>query len=330
MTVSGVDPLTASIDLSSGRGIEVGALHSPRVRKVDGNVRYVDHATREDLVKKYESDPNLAPHIGDIVETDYVWKPGTSLRECLADWAPVDYVVGSHVFEHIADPVSWLKEISDVLVPGGVASFAIPDKRYCFDARRATSTLAQVVDLFVRKVEKPTCQQIFDHGANYLASTTIEDLWDGVDAMSVSRGPRGDPERIAYAICLRAQEDGEYVDVHATVHTPESLLDILEGLIELELLDFNVGSLIPTRSRSHEFHLTLVRCEDGPPAERLRGQRSSIDTARQALALVSRPQPSQHPPGTGAFETSALEQRLILAKRRILWELRKPARTFRR
>lgn len=58
-----------------------------------------------------------------------------------ADLSPVpdacyDFVLASHVLEHIANPLRALREWSRVLNTGGVMLVLVPDKRYGFDRRR--------------------------------------------------------------------------------------------------------------------------------------------------------------------------------------------------
>lgn len=47
-----------------------------------------------------------------------------------------DFVMASHVLEHIANPLRALQEFKRVLKPGGVVLILVPDKRYTFDHRR--------------------------------------------------------------------------------------------------------------------------------------------------------------------------------------------------
>lgn len=50
-----------------------------------------------------------------------------------------DFVIASHLLEHLSQPFLFLKEISRVLKPGGLVLIALPDKRYTFDKSRISS-----------------------------------------------------------------------------------------------------------------------------------------------------------------------------------------------
>lgn len=313
-----------SIDLA-GRGIEIGALHNPRLRKHQGNLRYVDHASLADLKAKYRADTALAPYMDEMVEVDYVWPPGETLREVLGDWAPVDYVVAGHVIEHVPNPLRWLQEIAAVVREGGFVSLVIPDKRFCFDARRQVSGLADYVDLALRDVKLPTYRQIFDHEYKHLNDAPTEALWDGLDVEGQARTDKDSAAQYAYGRCLEVDRTGEYFDVHATTYTPRSFLDIVEGLVELDFFDYGIDAFYPTERNSLEFFVTLVRLDPSKPTERRAYQARSLAQAREALLgadVPGAPPPTPPPPPTPAFEVSPLERRMVEAKRRAIWRVR--------
>src|SRR5258706_9842625 len=120
--------LLHSVDVSSTVGLEVGPLDHPIVAKSEGSVFYVDHASRQDLVAKYANDPNVAD-LAKIVGVDFIWG-ASSLRQTIPPHLSFDYVIASHVIEHVPDVIGWLREVSDVLKPEGMLCLAIPDRRY--------------------------------------------------------------------------------------------------------------------------------------------------------------------------------------------------------
>lgn len=61
---------------------------------------------------------------------------------------PYDFVLSSHVLEHVANPIKALKEWMHVLRPGGTLLLVVPHKDGTFDHRRPTTTLAHLIDDF--------------------------------------------------------------------------------------------------------------------------------------------------------------------------------------
>jgi SAM-dependent methyltransferase len=130
-----------------GEGIEYGPLFRPIIDNNHYKVRYVDFTDREALVKHYENDPTV--DTAAIREIDIVTngKPVTDFV-CTGS---LDYVVASHVWEHVPDFLGWLESNLAVLKPGGRIAVAYPDKRYCFDMTRRSSTVADVLAHSIRR-----------------------------------------------------------------------------------------------------------------------------------------------------------------------------------
>jgi SAM-dependent methyltransferase len=124
----------------SGSGIELGPGHSPFPLPISGaQVRYVD---------RWDPDTNRAlfPELGpaDFPCPDVVADFDRDGLAPVAD-ASVDFVVASHVLEHVADPLRLLAEIHRVLRQGGVAILLVPDRRTTFDAGRPATPLEHLV-----------------------------------------------------------------------------------------------------------------------------------------------------------------------------------------
>src|SRR5437868_3008097 len=85
---------------------------------------------------------------------------GRALLEAVG--RPVDYVVASHVIEHVPDLIGWLAEVREALEPGGELRLAVPDRRYTLDYRRSVSRLADVVHAWFMRARRPLPHQILD------------------------------------------------------------------------------------------------------------------------------------------------------------------------
>ena len=113
----------------TGRGIEIGALHRPFPAPPGAHVRFADRYPTERLREEY-------PELGDepFAEVEVV-DDAAELRSVPDD--SQDFVVASHVLEHLPDPVGALRTWVRVVRPGGVVLLAMPDRRHGIDARRS-------------------------------------------------------------------------------------------------------------------------------------------------------------------------------------------------
>ena len=159
MSVSPVHKIGELIDLDTMHGIEIGALHSPRLPRGHPNVTYLDHATREELIAKYADNPDAGPQADGLVPVDHVWQPGMRLIDAVGDAAPLDFVIASHVIEHIPDPIGWLAQIAEILVDGGILALVVPDRRFTFDVNRPETTAAELIGAMVDGRQTPSPEQ---------------------------------------------------------------------------------------------------------------------------------------------------------------------------
>jgi hypothetical protein len=104
LTVDRAPKILAEISRGA-RVLELGPSYSPIAPKSEGwDSCTVDHASREALVEKYRSDPSV--DVSRIEEVDVVWDEGP-LDEALPATClgTFDAFIGSHVLEHIPDPM---------------------------------------------------------------------------------------------------------------------------------------------------------------------------------------------------------------------------------
>ena len=87
-----------------------------------------------------------------------------------------DFVLASHVFEHLANPLRTLEECKRVLVPEGALLIIVPDRRATFDRKRPFTSF----DHLKADFQANTSQDDFTHLDEILASHDLElDPWAG-------------------------------------------------------------------------------------------------------------------------------------------------------
>ena len=324
--------ILVAIDAAHSRGLEIGPLNRPVVSRDLGPVEYIDRASTEELRKWYSINPEV--NIDEIVQVDHVWGDQT-LAECVGSEGAYDYLVASHVIEHVPDLFGWLREIASVLADGGVAAFVVPDKRYTFDVLRRTSSDAELVDAYVRGLRRPDARQIFDHfyGFRDLGSEAIR------NGAAPGEVEPTHPPRELMELCRKVQASGEYIDSHCWVFTPASFVDALDLGSRLGVLPFEIAALFPTETGAHEFFVSLRRLpRDMSPAaqrEAFLASRPQLDLAGEEPEprleeVVRRAAEAQHAAATriGLLERRAAEAEADAAAVRgsTIWKLTAPLR----
>lgn len=131
-----------------GAGVELGPGHHPFPVVYGGTeVTYID---------RWLPDENKAlfPELGEAAEfpkPDIVCNFNVDRLKPLDDQSQ-DFVIASHLLEHVADPLGLLHEFHRVLRPGGTALILLPDRRRTFDRGRAPTPLEHVVHEFEAQV----------------------------------------------------------------------------------------------------------------------------------------------------------------------------------
>jgi SAM-dependent methyltransferase len=318
-------PDLACIDVTTMRGLEIGPLAAPRVRKDEGDVFYVDHTDAEGLRRKYATNPVLKDRLDQIVDIDCVIGDSQGIHEAVAGQAPFDYVIASHLIEHIPDPITWLSDIASVLRPSGILSLVVPDKRFTFDMNRRTTEIGDLVDAYLRRLRNPSFKQAYDFISKEITETVdLVAVWAGTkDYAGVVRSDVPDPDVAALQLCRTIQSSDQYVDVHCSVFTPESFLNLHEKLARLGLIEFEVAHFVPTEFNQLEFHISLRRTDltlDSNAAMEL--QLASIQQARRSTASGAAGISSSVTLPT-TMEVSDRERSMIAAKRRIMGAIRR-------
>jgi SAM-dependent methyltransferase len=73
-----------------------------------------------------------------------------------------DFVIASHVLEHLANPIAMLLECFRVLRPEGLLVLLIPDRHKTFDRERSPTPLAHLIDEYRRDVREVDDAHILD------------------------------------------------------------------------------------------------------------------------------------------------------------------------
>jgi SAM-dependent methyltransferase len=206
-----------------GQGVEVGPGHQPFALPSGGaSVRYVD---RWQPVENRQ----LFPELGDDAAfpvPDVVANFDTDGLGPIAD-SSQDFVICSHVLEHLAEPIGFLEEIHRVLRPGGITIVLLPNRHKTFDSRRPATPLGHLIaehQAHVRAVDD-------DHVVEFLSNTIgiSEDPTERSHALELHRNR---------SIHVHCWDEDEFVPVlEHCIRASGTNWEFVDGLITEDLGD---------------------------------------------------------------------------------------------
>ncbi|NTW99704.1 MAG: methyltransferase domain-containing protein [Geobacteraceae bacterium] len=216
----------------NGLGLAIGPSYSPIAPKRKGfNVHIVDHLPTGELKRKYQGHPVNADLIEDV---DFVWN-GQPLPELVGNKGCYDWIIASHVIEHVPDPISFLQQCQQLLKPTGYLSLIIPDKRACFDYFNAISMTGSLLDAYYEKRTRPSPGQLFDYfmkTCKCYGNIAWEIGRTGQYELLHDLGIADD--------FMRQSLVGTYVDAHCWRYTPESFRLLVSEFNDLDLIKMHI------------------------------------------------------------------------------------------
>ena len=262
-TVAALDP-TSRLLLARflfGSGIELGPGSHPMPLPFPGvSIQYVDRWEPEENHKLFTNiDEGATFRKPDVIANLDV--------ESLSAFAgeTQDFVIASHLLEHLVDPLRQLDEMYRVLKPGGVLLVFLPDRRFTFDRKRSPTPLAHLIE--DHRVGATVASD--EHVEDYLRKT---DVWD----------PTWNEQDIRDQFDLNRRRS-----IHVHCWSEDEFLPVLEhSILEMglrwELLD---AAFIADASDGFEFGFVLRRASDHASPEVLA---QHLSLAWQVLAAKAR------------------------------------------
>jgi ubiquinone/menaquinone biosynthesis C-methylase UbiE len=170
--------------LCQGFGLEIGALHDPF--ELDATVLYLDFLSTRMLRERYRRDQRGA----------FVQRVDIIARKppyAFFDDEVFDFVIGSHVLEHMPNPGLALKEWTRIVRKGGIVYNIIPNKEKTFDRGRRETDLDTLLSAYhANCAEAPLAQyqdyflnKILERGEKRKSPEDIVDRWRQQDSIHV-------------------------------------------------------------------------------------------------------------------------------------------------
>jgi len=253
----------------SAKGIEIAPWFAPIAPKAEGyNVTVLDVLSTEELRTRARADKNIPKESISRIETvDFVGS-AVEIAEIVGatnQLGSFDYIVSSHNFEHLPNPIKFLQGCQQVLRQGGILSMAIPDHRGCFDHFRPHTTIADWLEAFHEDRQRPKLSQVFEQRSY---ACELKDPPGRETAFYVHDNAAcmlpNEELREAYAAWVESRQAGStaYIDAHCSVLTINSMRLLIAEARFLGLIDFEVKEV--TGPNGCEFFVHLENVQNTP------------------------------------------------------------------
>lgn len=260
-SLSRIDQITRHID-TSRPGIEVAPYFRPIVSKSDGHpVLVLDVFDADKLREMALNDPNLLDEWADQIEPVDIVGDASNIGAMIQDRemaGKIAYIVSSHNFEHLPNPIKFLQGCSAALEMGGVLSMAVPDCRACFDHFRTTTRLSDWIGAYHRDDKQPNPETLLDYWANQGAYVLDGQNTVGCDIRSGELDnfiAVGNLQSAYDRYLAEVKHQASYTDAHCTVMFPETLELLLRDCAHLGLIDLEIIEISQTVGLEFYVHL---------------------------------------------------------------------------
>ena len=241
-----------------GRGLEVAPYYQPLLTKDKFNICYTDYIDNAAIALKGAQNPELKDCKIPLI--DFVWHPEKPIRQCMPDDHMFDFVVASHVMEHVANPLGWLTDLLTVMNVGGRVALFLPDRRFSGDYFRKETDFGELLGLWIEQPKIPTVSQVVDFMSKSLSITHGHaPKWSDPDDMA--RIEKHYPIRDIISTGIALYNDAPYIDVHCSVWTSSSFEAVFKEVTDCEIIG---AKLVHVTDDEGEFLAVLEKT--GSPA----------------------------------------------------------------
>lgn len=250
------------IEDKSKRILELGPLNRPIANKnVYPNTFYCDVRSTEEVRELYSGNDyleatGLMVDPETIVPIDYIVRE--SYEKTFKDVEKFDFVIASHVLEHMEDLIYALRDISTVLKREGVFFIVYPDRRYCFDHFRTSASFRDAYNVF-RNGSVKNAPMVLDFYFSVIAENNPDTFWNKEGILNYLPEAPFDKAVEHYEQALNGVKMD---DVHYWPFTDMDFLRFLYDCIRAKLIPFRCISFCPCLQNDQQFIVALKYDQD--------------------------------------------------------------------
>lgn len=135
-----------------GKGLEIAPLHNAiKFNQETTTMEYADYMSRAELIKLYEHRTDMNVQLTPKLK----YKCDAHKLHTIIEPNTYDFLVHSHMFEHLYNPVAGIESWLKVVKPNGYIYFILPDMDHVsFDRNAGLTSVDHLVDDYISGVKE--------------------------------------------------------------------------------------------------------------------------------------------------------------------------------
>jgi SAM-dependent methyltransferase len=236
------------LELEGTVGLEIAPNWVPLISKEEANIHYCDRISYKDLVEREKDNPDRKSNGLSVASVDFVWSERKQLSQC----TPIkfDYILSSHVLEHVPDFLGFLYQQRACLNDNGIIAFVLPDTSRMGEYFRPTTTASQIINAYYSRSTNPNPGQVYEALKYMLDVGGITDFTG--KQYTDFKNFYSDKQIIDFINLARYK----YLDVHCWAFTVNSFPSVMKELKDVGLFDFDIVD-IKSGETALEFYVKL-------------------------------------------------------------------------
>lgn len=196
---------------------------------------------------RYLEKTGLSVDLDSIINIDFVIKK--SYQETFKNIEKFDFVIVSHVLEHIPNLLDFFLDIQNILRTDGKLIIIYPDRRFCFDHFRVDSKFSSIYDVWV-KGKKDVASQVLDFYTNVVPENDAVKFWNVENDIKMNEKEEHEKNLKAYKNSLKGNLEE---DIHYWPFSDSAFIKFLYDCMTYKLFSFAIEKFIPTQQNTQEF-----------------------------------------------------------------------------
>lgn len=304
------------LPLAQGLGLEISPNWVPLVTPLEGPMHYCDILSDDELQARDGKDAERIRMNLPLVPLTFQLKEGKRMREVAPAGVKYDYIISSHVLEHVPDFLGILEQQRELLADNGTIAFVLPCSKGTAEYFRPETTASELLNAYLLGYTRPTPAMVYE--ARKHCFTFKNEPLDNVNFADVKLEF---PPAVWFNDAQQAVST--YTDAHCWAFTTQGFKNVMDelravGCFPFDIIDIDEHTITAT-GHCNEFYIKL--------------------RPRKGEMMPSRPEIARQPGGQQQYNetsmaelerlrayTSLLEKDLQQMRRSTSWLITKPLR----